>query len=583
VPEASSVSDWRISRFVVLWRIFVAQFFASESATSDHQVRQAIIGVFAFLITPGFLVPLQLSGPFEFAAIRFPAMLDPLTRLMATIFITYGIISIGVIAAFAWDALGFDRRDAMVLGPLPVRGGTVIAAKLAALAALLLSGAAVINLLTAVTFAMVASNHSGTFAVARHFAAHLAATMSAATFVFCVLVTIRALLGLFRGGRVALASLVQFALVAALLCFIVLTPSALDIRRGRRGVATVHLQEIPAWSPTNWFLGLYETLRGSNVQQFGPGAVMAIEVTLVSIAVAILATVLSYRRQMQLALTPSGSAGSHVATRVQCALARALAGRDRVAQATADFVLRTILRNRVQQAPVAINTAIGVAIAAAGLSQAGGGLSALMRPRTIVLWIPMLLGYWMTIGVRASFFVPSELPASWMFRSNAPATSRGYWSGTRAAMMAFIVPPVTLLAAGLTAPLLGWGVAAWHVSFVVLTQLVLIELVTMTIGCIPFTQPYRPGHAKLKTLWPVYVLGMVVFARMPARFELAALGGDELPLIAGAAGAAIVMHVAARWRGAKWSVEPGEELADDLGDIAVLDIGSVVHHAHIGR
>lgn len=459
----------------------------------------------------------------------------------------------------------------------------VIAAKLAALAALLLSGAAVINMLTAVTFAMVASNHSGSFAVARHFAAHIAATMCAATFVFCVLVTVRALLGLFRGGQAALASLIQFALVAALLCFIVLTPAALDVRRGRRGAATVHMQEIPAWSPTNWFLGLYETLRGSNVQEFGPGAVMAIEVTLVSIAVAILATVLSYRRQMQLALTPSAATGSHIAIRMQCALARALAGRDRVAQATADFVLRTILRSRLQQAPIAVNTAIGVAIAAAGLSQAGGDLAALMRPRTIVLWIPMLLGYWMTIGVRASFFVPSELPASWTFRSNGPAASRGYWSGTRAAMIAFVVPPVALLAAGLTAPLLGWRVAAWHVAFVVLIQLALIELVTMTLGCIPFTQPYRPGHAKLKTLWPIYVLGMFVFARWPVRFELGALGGNEIPLVARAAAVVIALHVAARRRGATWSVEPGEELAGDVGDIAVLDIGSVVHHAHIGR
>jgi len=55
----------------------------------------------------------------------------------------------GVIAAFTWDALGFDRRDAMVLGPLPVGGATIISAKLTALAALLLSGAALVNAMTA--------------------------------------------------------------------------------------------------------------------------------------------------------------------------------------------------------------------------------------------------------------------------------------------------------------------------------------------------------------------------------------------------------------------------------------------------
>src|SRR5213592_2788759 len=174
--------------FPVLFHEFFAQFFASESATSDHHVRQAIIGVLAFLITPGFLFPLQLSGAFEFAAIRFPAMLDPLIRLVTTIFITYGIVSIGVIAAFTWDSLGFDRRDAMVLGPTPVGGATIVTAKLAALAALLLAGAAMVNVTAGFSFALLASNHAGVTSVVCYFIAHMAATMSAATFVFCLLV-----------------------------------------------------------------------------------------------------------------------------------------------------------------------------------------------------------------------------------------------------------------------------------------------------------------------------------------------------------------------------------------------------------
>src|SRR3989441_10461121 len=165
---------------IVLYRTFFAQFFVSESVTSDHQLRTAAIGVMAFLMTPGLLLPILLSGRFEFAAIRFPAMLDPLIRLMASLFITYGIVSMGVIAAFTWDALGFDRRDAMVLGPLPVSGAIVISAKLAALGALLLSGAAAVNVMTAFPFAMVASNHTGAIAALRHFTGHMIATMCAA-------------------------------------------------------------------------------------------------------------------------------------------------------------------------------------------------------------------------------------------------------------------------------------------------------------------------------------------------------------------------------------------------------------------
>src|SRR5262245_66112560 len=102
----------------ILFREFFSQFFVSESVTSYHQLRTAAIGVIAFLLTPGFLLPVQLSATFEFIAIRFPETLEPLIRLVATIFITYGIVAMGVIAAFTWDALGFDRRDAMVLGQI---------------------------------------------------------------------------------------------------------------------------------------------------------------------------------------------------------------------------------------------------------------------------------------------------------------------------------------------------------------------------------------------------------------------------------------------------------------------------------
>jgi len=235
----------------ILFREFCDQFLISESVTSDHQLRTAFIGVIAFLITPGFLRSMQLSIPLEFFALRFPEMVEPFIRLNATIFITYGMVAMGVIAAFTWDALGFDRRDAMVLGPLPVSGATVITAKLGALAALLLAGAAAVNVMTAFPFAMVASNHTGGIAALRHFTGHMVATMCAATFVFCVLVTMRALVGMIGEHREAITSFVQFILVSAVLCYFVLAPAAVRITRGRRGTARVAMFEIPQWSPTN--------------------------------------------------------------------------------------------------------------------------------------------------------------------------------------------------------------------------------------------------------------------------------------------------------------------------------------------
>ena len=41
----------------------------------------------------------------------------------------------GLIAVVSWDAIFPDRRDVMVLGPLPVRAGMILTAKVAACAA----------------------------------------------------------------------------------------------------------------------------------------------------------------------------------------------------------------------------------------------------------------------------------------------------------------------------------------------------------------------------------------------------------------------------------------------------------------
>jgi hypothetical protein len=551
------------TRYRTLVREFFGQFFASETVTSDHALRTAIIGVVAFLITPGFLLPIQLAGPFEFAAIRFPALLEPMIRLLATLFITYSIVSMGVVAAYTWDVLGFDRRDAMVLGPLPISGAAIVSAKLSALAILLLSGAALLNIMTAVPFAMVASNHTGMVASMRHFVAHMVTTMAAATAVFCLLVTLRTLVGMIGSRREAITSLVQFVLVSAVLCFIVVAPTALQIARGpgRRGTLRAVMVPIPAWSPTTWFLGLYETIRGSSGSELWPNA-----------------TIAGYRRQTQLALAPSASAASQSSARLRRALARLIAGRDRIARATADFVVTTIARNRAPQAPIAINTAIGLAMVVAALAR-GGGVQALMHPRTIVLWIPLALAYWAAIGLRASFFVPSELPAAWMFQANAPGRSRAYWSAVRASLVALLVPPVAAIALAL-GPLVSWRVAVWHGLFVTAIVILLAEMIALTIDYVPFTRAYPPGHAKLKSRWPIYFFGLFVFAVFPVRFELRRLADPAamLQTIGWIAAAIAALELYGRRRALTWSVmAPEEEISDGLSSMTVLSIATAGH------
>jgi hypothetical protein len=130
-------------------------------------------------------------------------------------------------------------------------------------------------------------------------------------------------------------------------------------------------------------------------------------------------------------------------------------------------------------------------------------------------------------------------------------------------MAAVVLPPTLLLTALVTIPLLGWSVAARHALIVFAMTALLVEWLAQTIHYIPFTRPYEPGHAKLRTRWWIYGLGLVAFAILPARLELRVLNNPAalLRFVTVLAAGVAALELAGRRRARSWlreeSVEPG--------------------------
>jgi len=364
--------------FTILWRLFVEQFAANESATSDVQMRRAIIGVITFLVTPGFFLMMRTMSGYELMVkmARFrntPEIIEVFLAQMAVLFVSYSMISVGLLTVFIWDVLVFDKRDAMALGPLPLRGRTIVAAKVAALATFLVGTALAVNVISGVSFGFVTGTLDGR--ILQHLAGHLSGTIGGAVFMFCTLVVVRGMLVLVVSERTAatVGSLLQFVFLSGVLCFMM--------------VPTATGQVIP---PISWFAALFEWLRGSRAPAVPGLAQHALVVLPISIAGAVAVTFAGYWKQMRAALAPSARVAA--TARVRRRLAALITGRDRVARATSDFVLTTLARSRVQQAPIAIAAALGVAIISVALVTRDGGLAELRTPRTVVLWIPIVVG-----------------------------------------------------------------------------------------------------------------------------------------------------------------------------------------------
>lgn len=553
--------------FRILWRLFVEQFAANESATSEMQMRRAIIGVITFLVTPGLFLMMRTMSGYELmvkvATYRNqPQIVEVFLAQMAVLFVSYSMISVGLLTVFIWDVLVFDTRDAMALGPLPLRGVTIVAAKLAALATFLVGTALAVNVISGVSFGFVTGTLHGR--ILQHLAGHLSGTIGGAVFMFCTLVTVRGLLVLLVSARTAatVGSLLQFVFLSGVLCFMM--------------VPTATGQVIP---PISWFAALFEVIRGSRAPAVPGLAQHALTVLPISIAGAVAVTFASYWKQMRAALAPSARVAA--TARVRRRLAALITGRDRLARATSDFVLTTLARSRVQQAPIAIAAALGVAIISVALVTRDGGVAELRTPRTAVLWIPIVLGYWVVVGLRASFVLPTELKAAWAFRAHSRLPSASYWSGVRAAMIVFAMGPALLVDAVVVAPLLGWRVATVHALVIVLAVAIAAQFASLLVDGIPFTRAYPPGHAKLKTRWHLYLLGMWAIAYMPVRMELRVLNDPWglAALLANGLAVMAVLEIAGRYRARKWTMPVDTEFDDaDPEALTFLNLGPDAGH-----
>jgi len=557
--------------FEVLVRTFFAQFFTSETVSSDMRMRESMIFVLAFVITPCVFLIVSLFPQYSLLTLpvshRFPVgtivrwgevrhrMAIDMSEWLVAVLVGYAMVAAGLVAVFVWDSLTFDRRDAMVLGPLPLSNRTVMLAKLSALVLFLLGAAIGLNLLNATVFALTMSLRPLEFVT--NFVSVLIVTTTAATLVLSIIVAIRSALGLVGGARSASAigSILQFLFIATLLVFLA-SFIAPPTRPGRLSFETT------LSPPIVWFAAWFEVLRGSDRGTWD-GFVALSRYAVVAVpsafALALLTSVAAHRRQMQIALTGVSSSDFRRA-RFSRAIARLSAPGDRLAPAVSDFILTTIARNPAQRAPIAINAAIGLGMIVISLTRTrGDGTDTLLA-------MPLMAAFWTAIGVRASFFVPSQLPAAWTFFVNAPGASGqlpSYRAAARAAIVALVAPAATALAVVVG----GWRHGAVTLLFVI----AFAGFLALTIDFVPFTRSYRAGHARLRRRWPIYLIGAFACSYGIVALEGTAPDTTGLSwLLVSLTAVTIVCDVAGRWTSRTWKIGAPDDAADVDGDKTIV-------------
>jgi hypothetical protein len=209
-----------------------------------------------------------------------------------------------------------------------------------------------------------------------------------------------------------------------------------------------------------------------------------------------------------------------------------LLARTAAVRALFHFAVASLLRSRRHLMVLA--SYLGFAIAAGGVSLIVAGYHgrlALDQPIASLLALPLVLLFFLVLGLRSAFAAPTDLDANWPFRLAEPRLD-AVVDATRAAMVTLAVLPVGVLAA-ITALSVGWtpGTAARVALFDVVAGFLLVELVVFRSRTAPFACAHMPAQQTFKSRWPFFLVALNLFAYRLADVQAAALTSARSTLL----------------------------------------------------
>jgi len=381
------------------------------------------------------------------------------------------------------------------------------------------------------------------------FAAWWTTMLMAGAFIFCSVLGAQGLAAqlLPRRHFLRVSSWMQLAAFAILVGTYFLEPKLLmpDV------VAASHGSPYLAWSPSYWFLGLFEQLNGSPVlADLARRAWIAIAIAFGATASAY---TLAYFRTMRRTVEEPD-------------IAPAFAGRDAAgrswlpsfgggfATAVGQFGLRTILRSRQHRLMLAFYLGVGFAIAVffRRMGEAEDTLGSTVSPAVLMSTIVIMI--LCVLGIRVVFSLPLDLRANWIFRITPIPAGPGCMIARRRALYALSVVPVCLGAAALLFSVWPWQAAAKHFVVLVLLGTAVAELCLRGTQKLPFTCSYLPGKSNFNVTLVLSILVILPLLAKAAQLERNSF--DNAAAYAAVVGLLAAIAICARWSATRLAKSP---------------------------
>jgi len=528
-------------QFRVLYRQFLFQMVDLEllSASAQGDISKllgqfaGLLVFFSFALTFGALI-------FDRSKLR-PAQLQSALWNMEHFLISTTMLVVGLFAVLSWDSTFPDRRDVLVLAPLPIRARTLFFAKVAAAASAL--GLTVIAMHCfaglAWPFHFVPKSGNGL----RSLAAYWVTMFSAGAFDFCSVLGIQGIAAqlLPRRHFLRLSAFLQMAAFCLFVSSYFMEPSLVT----PQAFAAPRNQWALDWLPSYWFFGFFHQLNGS----MQPELVALARRAWIGLGVSVFGTAIAYalsyfRTLRKIVEEPDivpGSGGVHWLPPFGNLLETGIV----------QFSIRTLARSRQHRVMLAFFVGIGFALLVFVIKSPGPKAAA-QGAEIPLLFATVAMMCITVVGTRVVFSMPINLRANWIFRVTQVSQSREYMAAIRRPLFVLAVAPVWILSAALLFSIWPWQLAADHLVVLGLLGATVAYVCLAAFRKIPFTCSYLPGKSYLHMAFLTATFLMLLTIRGVV-FESAALrdGTSYTAMVASLA----VAVLAARW----WAVSRANE------------------------
>jgi hypothetical protein len=517
--------------FPRLVRHCVDRIFSASEGAEAGELDLSIATILALLAAPGAFVALFCMDHYG-SLMHFlrgqPIRFDPYTESAADeyFFIALAMVVAGAVAAWKWDRLVPDRRDYANLAPLPISSSQIFLANLAALSMLAVVLSLDVNAVSSFLFPLVVCAQQPDRVFVVFLASHATAVVAASAFgflaVFAVLGILMALLPyrVFRKTAIYARCGIVFLLMTLLATSFSVPHEVNHLRN-----AAHPWTQLP---PAAWFLGLCQILRGQRDAVMVSLGRAAIAGLLCAALASLVAYSLCYARCFaQSAETaanlPAGRAGrGSVVFRLLDAVFLPSAFQ----RACYRFAFRTIVRSQEQAFALGGFLSLGFVIASQTILTALNkrpANDASAMPSADILSVPLILGFFLVLGLRSVCGVPAPLRANWVFRFHVSSLSYECVPLARRFILTFLVPILAVACLPVYLHFWGWRVAVIHTGLVAVWCTLLMEGLLVGFRKIPFTcsLPKFKSHAIVSLL--LAVLGYLMFTSVTATVESWAL------------------------------------------------------------